>query len=119
MLILCIKLRQIFTNFSVICSKQKLFKNYFPSDFFFMGFLRSKAKTYEYVKMISLCLVICVTHLGFCLRFIVYEKPLNLENTSSVLSVLLFIYGEVVVVGSALIIFPWQQMWALDNTLKK
>ena len=35
-----------------------------------------------------------VTHLGFCLRVIVNEKPLNLEKTtSSVLSVLLLIYA--------------------------
>ena len=34
-----------------------------------------------------------VTPLGFCLRVIVNEKPLNLEKTtSSVLSVLLLIY---------------------------
>ena len=49
--------------------------------------------------MISFYLVIqrCmrVTPLGFCLRVIVNEKPLNLENTtSSVLSVLLLIYGR-------------------------
>ena len=45
-----------------------------------------------------LCLVIQrvmpTIPLGFCLRVIVNEKPLNLENTtSSVLSVLLLIYG--------------------------
>ena len=35
-----------------------------------------------------------VTPLGFCLRVIVNEKPLNLvKTTSSVLSVLLLIYG--------------------------
>ena len=35
-----------------------------------------------------------VTLFGFCLRVIVNEKPLNLEKTtSSVLSVLLLIYG--------------------------
>ena len=34
------------------------------------------------------------THLGLCLRVIVHEKPLKLEKTtSSVLSVLLLIYG--------------------------
>ena len=48
--------------------------------------------------MPSLCLVIQpgmhVTPLGFCLRVIVNEKPLILEKTtSSVLSVLLLIYG--------------------------
>ena len=47
--------------------------------------------------MPSLCLVIqcgmCLPPLGSCLRVIVNEKPLNLEKTtSSVLSVLLFIY---------------------------
>ena len=47
--------------------------------------------------MLTLCLVIHrgmrVTPLGFCLRVIVNEKPLNLEKTtSSVLSVLLLIY---------------------------
>ena len=46
----------------------------------------------------SLCLVIQhsmhVTPLGFCLRIIVNEKPLNLEKTtSSALSVLLLICG--------------------------
>ena len=36
-----------------------------------------------------------VTPLDFCLRIIVNEKPINLEKTtSSVLSVLLLIYGE-------------------------
>ena len=35
-----------------------------------------------------------MTSLGFCLRVIVNEKPLDLEKTtSSVLSVLLLIYG--------------------------
>ena len=48
--------------------------------------------------MLSLCLVIQrgmrITSLGFCLRVIVNEKPLNLEKTtSSVLSILLLIYG--------------------------
>ena len=48
--------------------------------------------------MLSLCLVIQrglrVTLLDLCLRVIVNEKPLNLEKaTSSVLSVLLLIYG--------------------------
>ena len=34
-----------------------------------------------------------ITHLGFCLRVIVNEKPINLEKTkSSVLSVLFLIY---------------------------
>ena len=38
-----------------------------------------------------------VTPLDFCLRIIVNEKPLNLEKTtSSVLSVLLLIYGIII-----------------------
>ena len=48
--------------------------------------------------MLSLCLVIQhsmrLNTLGFCLRFTVNEIPLDLEKTiSSVLSVLLLIYG--------------------------
>ena len=51
-------------------------------------------------RMLSLCLVIqcCLrgTPLGFCLRVIVNERPLNLvKTTNSVLSVLLLIYGVV------------------------
>ena len=43
--------------------------------------------------MLSLCLVI-QRGMRFCLRVIVNEKPLNLEKTtSSVLSILLLIYG--------------------------
>ena len=57
---------------------------------------RSKGVT----RMLSLCLVIqrCLrgTHLGFCLRIFVNEKPLNLEKTiSSVQSVLLIIYPSI------------------------
>ena len=59
--------------------------------------LRQKPKGVTH--MLSLCLVIqrgiCITPLGFCLGVIVNEKLLNLEmTTSSVLSVLLFIYAH-------------------------
>ena len=38
-----------------------------------------------------------ITSLGFCLRFIVNEKPLNLEKTTSrVISVLLLIYVYII-----------------------
>jgi len=57
--------------------------------------LRQKPK--GVTRMLSVCIVILlgvrVTPLAFCLKVIVNEKSLNLEKTtSSVLSVLLFIY---------------------------
>ena len=53
----------------------------------------------KHYNRLSLCLVILrkmrVTPLSVCLRFIIYEKPLNLEKTTSnVLSVLLLIYDN-------------------------
>ena len=64
--------------------------------FLFTISLRQKSK--GVTRILSPCLVIQrsmrATPLGFCLRVIVDEKPLNLEKTtSSVLSVLLLIYG--------------------------
>ena len=52
----------------------------------------------SYAQALSLCIVIQrdmhVTSLGFCLRVIVYEKPQNLEKTTSkVLSLLVLING--------------------------
>ena len=49
--------------------------------------------------MLSLCLVLQrgmrIAPLSFCLRVLVNEKPLNLKKTtSSVLSVLLLLYGS-------------------------
>ena len=53
----------------------------------------------DFTPILSICFYSCfikmrVTPLDFCLRVIVNEKSLNLEKTtSSVLSVLLLIYG--------------------------
>ena len=57
-----------------------------------------EAKAQRSLNRLSLCLVIQrgmrVTPLGYCLRVVVNDKHLNLEKTvSSVLSILLLIYG--------------------------
>ena len=67
-------------------------------DFFFINNYPEAEGKRSY-SLLSLCLVIQhgirVTSLGFCLRIIMNEKPINLEKTtSSVLSVLLLIYGH-------------------------
>ena len=67
-------------------------------DFFFI-YNNPEAEGKRSYSLLSLWIVvqhgIHVTSLGFCLRIIMNEKPINLEKTtSSVLSVLLLIYGH-------------------------